>query len=221
MAEFTVKTFEELHSIVQTYTGHARIFRGVSSVSYSLVPKLGRYKSFNDSTIGKAEQTMLRLFKEQAIPYLGFQPKDDWDWLAIAQHHGLPTRLLDWTRNPLVAAYFAVESLTKGDGLIYTFELSTFIRTDVVRDPFKRDRVGKFIPRHITPRITAQTGLFTIHPKPAEPLVSDKIDRIILKSAFRKSLKHTLYQYGIHTASMFPGLDGLAKHIEWLRTDAY
>ena len=221
MQKFTVKTFEELHAVVQSYEEQKRIFRGVTSVSYSLIPKLGRYKSFRNSNIQRAERTMLRLFKEQAVPYLSFDPKNDWDWLAIAQHHGLPTRLLDWTRNPLVAAYFAVEKPGNQDSLIYAFDLPTYIRTDLLLDPFKRDRVGKFIPRHITPRITAQSGVFTIHPKPAEPFNSNNIDRIIIKRAFRKNLKHMLYRYGIHRASMFPGTDGLAKHIEWLRTDIY
>lgn len=221
MADLPVQTFNKLHSIIQQYDGQRRIFRGVTSTSHLLIPKLGRYKSPSGSTLEKTEQTMLRLFKEQALPYLSFEPKDNWDWLAIAQHHGLPTRLLDWTRNPLVAAYFAVEKASKQNSLIYAFELPTFIRTDLIDDPFKRERVGKFIPRHITPRITAQTGLFTIHPKPTEPFTSDKIDRIIIKEGFREELKSILYQYGIHRASMFPGLDGLARHIEWLRTDIY
>ncbi len=145
----------------------------------------------------------------------------NWEFLALAQHHGMPTRLLDWSRNPLVAAFFAVEEKHNGDSVIYAFHHNTFIQVDENPDPFKRMTVGKFIPNHITPRITAQTGLFTIHPNPREPLNSENIQRWIIPSDSRKALKHALYKYGIHRASLFPDLDGLSKHIEWLRTDEY
>lgn len=224
MKDKRIDSFGALHDAVQEYGKETILFRGVKDISYGLVPKVGRYKKFKDYTIEgleKEERTMLRLFKERAWSTLTNAKSSDWEFLALAQHHGLPTRLLDWTRNPLVAAYFAVEEYHQDDSLIYAYHHRTFIRIDRNPDPFKVKTISRFIPNHITPRITAQVGLFTVHPHPREPLVSNEIQRLIILNSFRKELKQILYNYGIHRASLFPDLDGISKHIGWLRTDEY
>jgi hypothetical protein len=129
--------------------------------------------------------------------------------------------LLDWSRNPLVGAYFAVEKEFDGHSVIYALQDAKSIRTDEYRDPFARKTVGRFIPTHITKRITAQVGVFTIHPNPKTPFENDQLDRLIIDNRARAELKWTMHRYGINRASLFPDLDGLASHIKWLRTDIY
>ncbi|MFI5098302.1 MAG: FRG domain-containing protein [Candidatus Acidiferrales bacterium] len=222
MADQTIKSFEDLHAAVQRHGSKTVIYRGVTKLTHQLTPDIGRPDiSGASSTLERDEKTILRLFKERAIPYLSFKPDTEWDWLAIARHHGLPTRLLDWSRNPLVAAYFAVEKESTEDSLIYAYHNETYIRTDKCPDPFEMTRVGKFIPKHVSSRIIAQVGVFTIHPKPGEAFESPDVERLILKAECREDLKWILYKYGIHRASLFPDLDGLAAHIKWLRTDIY
>jgi len=216
-----IESFDEFHAVIEAFGKRAVVFRGVRKDSYPLVPRVGRYDKFTAANIENHERTMLRLFKQQAFPFLTYTPKNNWEWLAIAQHHGLPTRLMDWTHNPLVAAYFAVESAHNGDSVVFAYTHNKFINTAQDPNPFAVNHVARFIPNHITPRITAQAGLFTVHPNPKRPFVSSMISKIVIKQKFRRDLKYILYKYGIHRATMFPGLDGLANHITWRRTDEY
>lgn len=218
MKEFEINSFGDLHYIIAEYGAKVIIYRGVKSINYDLIPRIGRFERTTSSVSNeKNERTIIRLFKERALPYINFIPQTEWDWLALGQHHDLPTRLLDWTRNPLVACFFAVEEKTSDDSIIYAYPINKYITIENHPDPFEFDRVGKFIPRHISARITAQAGLFTIHPNPYSSFKNERIDRILIPNGFRHDLKVTLDRYGINRSSLFPDLDGLAQHIQWLR----
>jgi hypothetical protein len=219
--ERLVKSFEDLHAAVKEHSNATVIYRGLRDLAFGLTPKIGRYEGLVSGNRVEEELMILRLFKEMAIPHLDSIPENDWEWLAVGQHHGLPTRLLDWTRNPLVAAYFAVRKEHSGDSVIYAFRDEFHIDISKHSDPFTYPRVGKFIPPHITPRIAAQVGVFTIHPSPAETFDDVSLERLIIAHEFRRPLKKMLFRYGIHAASLFPDLEGLAEHIEWLRTKVY
>lgn len=216
MHEIEVRKFTQFHEIIEKYDARTVIYRGIKSVKFPLIPKIGRIVP-PDSTASreKNEQEILRLFKERAFQYLDFIPTSDWDWLAIGQQYGLPTRLLDWTDNPLVACFFAVDETSEDDGVIYAYRNESYISTEEHPDPFEYQEVGKFIPKHLTQRITTQGGLFTIHPNPYEPFESNDMEKIIIPNGIRSELKRTLNKYGVDRFSLFPSLDGLAAHIEW------
>jgi hypothetical protein len=219
MRESRIGHFTELHEVIEKYDARTVIYRGMKSVDYPLIPKFGRIVPPDrvDSR-EKNEQEILRLFNQRAFQYLDFTPSSDWDWLALGQQYGLPTRLLDWTDNPLVAAFFAVDEGSEDDGVIYAYHNESYIPVDMHPDPFQYRKVGTFIPRHITPRITTQGGLFTIHPDPYEPFASSDMEKIILPARVQSNLRWTLSLYGINQFSLFPGLDGLAAYIQWLQS---
>lgn len=221
----TISSLSEFISILKEFDNEASnhaIYRGVVSAEHKLVPRLGRLKSFTGPKMDDTdERTMLDLFKRQAVPFLDTRPGNDWEWMAIAQHHGIPTRLLDWTRNPLVAAFFALEHPTDGDSAIHVLKAKLPAHNPLVDKSFAFKAVMTVLPPETSPTIVAQAILYTAHPNPFEPLESEHLDNLVIPNGSRVEFKRDLYKLGIHKASIYPGLGGLASHIRWLRTDEF
>ena len=148
-----INTFEQLHA--EVWNAKKGIYRGVASAEYLLIPKVGRSKDGHMRYTRERERRILTAFKNYAIPFVEFEPKTDWDWLALGQHHGLPTRLLDWTRSPLIAAWFAVSAIFDGDSAIYRYTRRDEI-DPTKGNPFTISAVTRFVPSHVTRRLAAQ-----------------------------------------------------------------
>jgi hypothetical protein len=92
------------------------VFRGLSRADYDLKTSLIRL----GATSYQPEEHLLRNFQKYARRDAA-QGESVWNWLAFGQHHGLPTRLLDWTYSPYVALHFATENLAEfnKDGVVW------------------------------------------------------------------------------------------------------
>jgi hypothetical protein len=88
------------------------VFRGLARSSYSHVSSLARLSG----EFERLERHLIRNFRKYA--HRQAPGPTQWDWLSLAQHHGLPTRLLDWTFSPLVALHFATASWAEEDAVL-------------------------------------------------------------------------------------------------------
>ena len=211
MAEYRVKSFAELHDALDNHRRDAGwIYRGHADPDWELVPRAGR-----PPFAGRADEVFFRRWRETAAL------DDDWNWLALAQHHGFATRLLDWTMKPLAAAWFAVVEPGDGDSVIHCFKTGNILRDSKSQTPFERQGITQFIPNRVSPRVSRQIGVFTHHGPPTLSLDKgmtplDRLDLIVIDRGYRSELLFELNQYGINAQTLFPNLVGLSRHFNWI-----
>jgi hypothetical protein len=192
------------------------MFRGVPRSDYKLIPSIGRRPDIPKESLTAYEMWMFAEFKRRGLAMLDAVPRTDWEWLFIAQHHGLPTRLLDWTKNPLVALYFAVEKQLDQDGAVYSIHPhQTISPGDDVDSPLTLKGAFAVLPSHVTPRIVAQSGVFSIHSSPWEEFNGVRLLKMTCKAEAKSDLKEQLEKFGVSKQSLFPGLDSLAECLAW------
>jgi FRG domain len=196
------------------------LFRGQSDTQW--LPRAGidrpyfeKFRKWRSLSRIDHERSLLERFKKGARPYISVEPADSWEWLALAQHHGLATRLLDWTLNPLVALFFALEGAVPGkDGSVWAYQHSGALPT-TLPDPFELSEVALFSPPHVSMRITVQGGCFTAHPQSMGEWTG-LLTWIKIPGGCRELIRKQLAGVGVNRASLFPGLDGVAAEANWL-----
>ncbi|MCU7246766.1 FRG domain-containing protein [Pseudomonas koreensis] len=251
-------------------------FRGQSNASHRLTPgvlrntvsttdwmgnpiKPGQIQiSSGGGVSGISAERLLEAFKRQARPFLNHVPANDFEWMFIAQHHGLPTRLLDWSTNALVALFFAVQhaKVEEGDGIeaclsFLTDESSEDGFAVFVIDPQKVNHEiygvdgpidmsadsdtwidwvnpmssNKSVDApicihapHMTTRIKAQSGAFTLHGRLIQPLdyysaLRPHITKIFIPYTSTEAIRDSLVQVGMTESFIYPELDAIARDI--------
>jgi hypothetical protein len=222
-AEGTIGSWLDLTRLIEELAEQDShwIFRGEPSDTYELRPACGRQGSSRESARTlrydpDQERSALLRFIYDAQPFVGYAPKSELEWLAIAQHHGMATRLLDWTESLLIAAFFAVEQADRENAaLIYGVSDLPVLEPNELPDPFCVSQVSVYRPRHLDPRISAQRSVFTVHPDPTAAFEHKALRKwVVTREACRK-LSVILDACAINYASLFPDLEGLARHVSW------
>ena len=258
LKEYKIASFANFHKVLEDVEKQLPralygqvLYRGQAKAGWELKPGIGRHlETYETHALDKQrllldEWRMVQDFRRQAGAYLGRMPDEGWEAWVLAQHHGLPTRLLDWTHSPLAALYFAVERPSKDndndDSAVWLLYMPTqFIpppevhvpkewknkvdRSDTYRPhPLDVEEVRGYMPGNEVPRVRAQLGVFTVHPNPTEPLQATNLPdrarlyKVVVKNHAREQIQLTLANYGIFRQTLFPDLDGLAESIRWTR----
>jgi hypothetical protein len=216
------KTVTEYVSLIFEKLKSPYLFRGHEDIKWELVPVIDRPEFSHVHTMisrNDHERLVFNEFKRLALPYLRTRPVNDWEFLALARHHGVPTRLLDWTENPLAALFFAVENIVSADSCVwcYTYiEEESPLDVDANPDPLKFDRLVLYRPPHIHPRITTQSGMFTVHPTGFRTVDNPwhlPLTQIQIPNECRPIIRVELQRLGVHRASLYPDLEGVGKHV--------
>ncbi len=174
--------------------------------------------------------------------------QDALGWMMIMQQYGAPTRLLDWTSSPYVGAYFAVKDEPKEDGVLWIhdyeklvaalkaseteMDLKRIIDAHTGKSPALQDPPGicaLFTQKH-TERMYAQQGFYMACEDPrrahdevmneiaAKAQVESFIHKVTIRSQAKQQFLANLRMMNITGASLFPGADGLGRHVaEWGR----
>lgn len=142
--QFRVESWDEFLEIIRSAPYANWAFRGERHADWPLCTSLTRYfQAFgiHPRAWPEQERRILRIFKRKAHQYLNQPPAldDDFQWLALMQHHGAPTRLLDFTWSPYVAAFFALERAT-GEAAVWALN-PTELGSREVRKPGAAPRI--------------------------------------------------------------------------------
>jgi len=236
---FRLKTWEAFLGLVTKPPYSNWAFRGERDERWPLYSSLSRYLQ-NFGVAREAwpgqEARILRIFKRKAHQFLDKPPDadDDFQWMALMQHHGAPTRLLDFTWSPYVAAFFALER-TLADGVVWAMNPARIESSRAPRparmDPREKGNIERYYlkgnhrfiwmgePHTMNRRLIAQAGTFAVPgvlDVPVEEILSDPgrddvLAKIVLTNPVRETGMRELYRMAITYATLFPDLDGLAR----------
>jgi hypothetical protein len=240
----TIQSWDEFDRLARELDGWA--FRGHRETHWRLLSSLSRYlMDFVDDAAQwhQRELRAKRIFRRKAHNYLS-DPRileDDLRCMALMQHHGAPTRLLDFTKSPYVAAFFALEFATS-DAAVFALNTPALWHaaptshpqcTREQTDPRKPGNYEKYFasnryeliwigePLEMDRRLVAQSGTFVIPGvlnKAVEEILHEYsaaetlLRRIVLPGRqIRDEFMRSLYRMNITNATLFPDLEGLAR----------
>lgn len=223
--------YRHISETIETKKADILFFRGHSDASWELAPTLARLKARNPKDMEKIVYFDFQTRAGSLLP----ENNSCWNNAFAMQHHGLPTRLLDWSENFVTALYFALKNVEDECcvWILDPFALNaaainqeTLLRPADLNGSYddyfiseKKQFEAKVVaisPLRHHPRVFQQRAGFTIHDDlntPLEKLYPDALTRILIPPNVHDGARRFLKFVGISEFTLFPDLDGLAREL--------
>lgn len=207
-----LKIAEEIPS--NDYVG-GWFYRGQSNNNWDIEPKAHR-SPYSD---GDKFDFKFKMWLKNSHNYPGMKYSNEFEAMAIAQHHGFATKLLDWTSNILTAAFFACNDNFESDAKLIAYFPTQYIYLDEIISPVEITRVVAYQPKAVSSRLRSQSSYFTYHKEESfkitnehfKPGEFDTLREWVIPADCKVSILNTLDRLAINYRNLFPDLDGLSK----------
>lgn len=232
-----IRNIQEFIDAIRDFKSQNEIiwFRGHSKEEYKLVP--GYYR--ND--FQTSEETLMIRFKQSASLLVENAQREEFDWMFLMQHYGVPTRLLDWTDSALVALYFCCSKNEKDNGAIWLLKPAKLNEMSNIKDendggylpsfqdellsPYQTNQLNAgqrvrqkpiaVIANRNNARLQAQLGNFTIHHNVRDAIediqANDALTKITVTAEAKGTLRDNLEMLGITKFQLFPELASVGE----------
>lgn len=237
-----MKTWADIYKEVSEVVSHEysglQFFRGHANSEWPLTPSLGRLGPAAAAKLGydplfKLEASLYSRFTTRAGRLLE-RTDDSWSALFAMQHHGLPTRLLDWSRTFSIALHFALidpaneaavwilspydlnQEARKSPEVMTASSLGDYSELYFRADAPTEPAVIAITAEAYTSRLSGQHGAFTLHNRldaSLEMLHANCLRKIIIPHTTYGDARQFLHVAGVSEFALFPDLDGLAREL--------